>query len=78
VVVASDVTHFCENMESGRPFATAVNVGDMLEAFGTLAAHAPARDHIVPGHDPLVMARYPAASPALAGIAVRLDVAPGA
>src|SRR5262249_24656964 len=76
VVVASDVTHFYENMESGRPFTTAVNVGDMLEAFGALAAHAPSRDHIVPGHDPQARARYPAVSPELDGIAVRLDVKP--
>ena len=76
VVVASDVTHFYENMESGRPFSTAVNVGEMLEAFGALAAHAPARDHIVPGHAPQVMARYPAVSSELNGIVVRLDVAP--
>jgi glyoxylase-like metal-dependent hydrolase (beta-lactamase superfamily II) len=78
VVVASDVTHFYENIDSGRPFATAVNVGAMLEAFGTLVAQAPASNHIVPGHDPLVMARYPAPSTALAGIAVRLDVTPRA
>ena len=32
--------------------------------------------HIVPGHDPLVMQRYPAVSPALDGMIVRLDVAP--
>jgi glyoxylase-like metal-dependent hydrolase (beta-lactamase superfamily II) len=76
VVVASDVTHFYENMESGRPFSTAVNVGGMLEGFEALMALAPARDHIVPGHDPQVMARYPAVSPELAGIAVRLDVKP--
>ena len=76
VVVASDVTHFYENMESGRPFSTAVNVGDMLEAFGALADQAPAHEHIVPGHDPQVMARYPAVSPALEGIVVRLDVPP--
>ena len=31
---------------------------------------------IVPGHDPLVMQRYPAASKALEGIAVRLDAIP--
>jgi len=76
VVVASDVTHFYENMESGRPFTTAVNVGGMLDGFGALAAHAPSKAHIVPGHDPLVMARYPAVSGELAGIAVHLDVAP--
>jgi hypothetical protein len=30
----------------------------------------------VPGHDPLVFERYPAAKPGLEGIAVRLDAAP--
>jgi hypothetical protein len=32
--------------------------------------------HIIPGHDPLVMQRYPAPSKDLAGIVVRLDVPP--
>ena len=32
--------------------------------------------YVVPGHDPLVMRLYPPPSPDLAGIAVRLDVAP--
>jgi hypothetical protein len=32
----------------------------------------------VPGHDPLVMRRYKAVSPALEGICVRLDAAPAA
>ena len=77
VVLASDVTHFYENMESGRPFTTAFHVGDMLEGFDTLKRLAPTPQHIVPGHDPLVMQRYPAV-PGLEGIAVRLDVEPGA
>ena len=76
VVLASDVTHFYENMESGRPFTTALHVGEMLEAFDKLAAVAPTRGHIVPGHDPRVMQRYPAPSPELDGIVVRLDVMP--
>ena len=33
-------------------------------------------EHIVPGHDPLVMKYYPAVKAELEGIAVRLDVAP--
>jgi hypothetical protein len=37
---------------------------------------ADSEDHIVPGHDPLVRARYPAPSAELEGIAVRLDVEP--
>jgi hypothetical protein len=50
VVLASDVTHYYENMETGRPFTAAFNIGDMLEACDTLRAHAPSPHHIVPGH----------------------------
>ena len=76
VVLASDVTHFYENMDTGRPFVTSFHIGEMLEGFDLLRSVAPTPDHIVPGHDPLVMKRYPAANPALDGIAVRLDAAP--
>lgn len=76
VVVASDVTHFYENMMTGRPFTTSFHVGDMLEAFDTLRAHAPTPQHIVPGHDPKVLQFYPPPSPELAGIVARLDVTP--
>ncbi len=76
VVVASDVTHFYANMRTGRPFTTALHIDAMLEGFEKLRDCAPSEDHIIPGHDPLVMRRYPPASPDLAGIAVRLDVAP--
>jgi glyoxylase-like metal-dependent hydrolase (beta-lactamase superfamily II) len=47
VVLASDVSHFYENMESGRPFTTAFHVGDMLEGFDRLRALAPSPRHIV-------------------------------
>jgi glyoxylase-like metal-dependent hydrolase (beta-lactamase superfamily II) len=76
VVLASDVTHFYENMASSRPFTTAFHIGEMLEGFDRLLALAPDEDHIVPGHDPLVMKLYPAPSPELEGVAVRLDVPP--
>src|ERR1700732_5212795 len=76
VVLASDVTHFYENMASSRPFTTAFHIGEMLEGFDRLLALAPDEGHIVPGHDPLVMKLYPAPSPALEGIVVRLDVPP--
>ena len=67
VVLASDVTHFYENMASSRPFTTAFHIGEMLEGFDRLLALAPDEDHIVPGHDPLVMKLYPAPSPELEG-----------
>jgi hypothetical protein len=53
-----------------------LHVGDMLEAFDTLRAHAPSQQHVVPGQDPDVMRRYPPPKPELAGLVVRLDVAP--
>ena len=58
-------------MESGRPFTTAFHVGQMLESFDRLFALAPTRAHIVPGHDPEVMRRYPAPRPELEGIAIQ-------
>jgi glyoxylase-like metal-dependent hydrolase (beta-lactamase superfamily II) len=76
VVIASDVAHFYENFEKRRPFSSAFHVGQMLEGFETLDDLAPSREHIVPGHDPLVMRRYPAPSEELEGIVVRLDVPP--
>lgn len=76
VVLASDTTHYYENMDSGRPFTTTFHVGDTLEGYDRLRAIAPGPEHIVPGHDPMVMQLYPAPSPELDGIAVRLDVMP--
>ncbi len=76
VVLASDASHFYANFEQMRAYATVFNVGDMLEGFTTLKRLATSTQHVVPGHDPLVLRRYPAAKPGLEGLAVRLDVAP--
>ena len=78
VVVASDAIHFYANVETGNPFPIVFNVGDMMEGWARCRRLAASADHIVPGHDPLVRARYPAPSPELEDIAVRLDVAPSA
>ena len=75
VVLATDVTHFYENLEKNRPFTTAFHVGGMLDGFDRLRALAPSPQHIIPGHDPLVMQRYPAV-PGLEGIAVQLHAQP--
>jgi glyoxylase-like metal-dependent hydrolase (beta-lactamase superfamily II) len=76
VVVASDASHLYANMEEGRPFPIVHNVADMLEGFETLRSLASSRNHVVPGHDPLVLRRYPAAKPGLEGVVVRLDADP--
>ena len=76
VVVASDASHLYANFEQRRPFPVAFNVGEMLEGFKLLDRLAESPEHIVPGHDPLVMKYYPPAKPELEGVVVRLDVAP--
>jgi glyoxylase-like metal-dependent hydrolase (beta-lactamase superfamily II) len=78
VVLASDASHFYANFEEMRAYPTVYNVGDMLEGFATVGRLATSLAHVVPGHDPLVLKRYPAAKPGLEGIAVRLDVEPKA
>jgi len=59
VVLASDASHFYENMDRGRPFPIIYNVADMLQGYTRLHAAAASPDHIVPGHDPRVLELYP-------------------
>jgi glyoxylase-like metal-dependent hydrolase (beta-lactamase superfamily II) len=72
-VLGSDLTHLYEIIETGRPLPVVFDVGAMLEGYATLRRLASTPDAIVPGHDPLVRARYPPAGLGLVGIAVRLD-----
>ena len=73
VVLASDASHLYANIERASPFPIAYNVGEMVEAYRRAYALASSPEHVIPGHDPLVIARYPAASPELKGWIVRLD-----
>lgn len=72
VVLASDATHFYANIDEDRPFSLVHTLPEMYDAFDTVRALADSPAHIVPGHDPLVMERYPAAEPGLDGIAARI------
>ena len=76
VVIASDAAHFYAHMETGNPFPIVLNVGEMLEGHRTCHKLADSPRHVVPGHDPLVLRRYPAPSRELEGIAARLDAMP--
>ena len=73
VVLASDASHFYENMERGVPFHGTHDVERNLGSFKTLRELADSAEHVVPGHDPKVMQLYPAPSDELTGVAVRLD-----
>lgn len=73
VVLASDASHYYANMEQKRPYPIVYNVGDMVEGWRRAQALAESPAHVIPGHDPLVMERYPAPAEALQGAVVRLD-----
>ena len=76
VVLASDASHLYGNMELENPYPIIFKSNEMVEGFQKLRDLADSNDHIIPGHDPLVLDYYPALSDDLEGIVVRLDVAP--
>jgi len=73
LVLASDAAHYYANMDRELPYPFVFNVGDTLEGYRRARALADSPGHIIPGHDPLVLERYPAASSELKGWVVRLD-----
>jgi len=74
VVLASDAAHFWANLTRETPFPIVVDIPDYLDSLRTVRALAPSLDHLIPGHDPAVLARFPGE----AGVTdvVRLDLAP--
>lgn len=75
VVLASDALHFYANWQQKRPFPILYDVSAYLEAFRRIEALADSPAHVIPGHDPLVLRRYPRALPDVDDI-VRLDLPP--
>lgn len=72
VVLASDAIHYYENLRAENPFPVLVSTIDYVDALARVRALADSDDHVVPGHDPAVLATYPAATPDTRGMAVRL------
>ncbi|RNB83116.1 N-acyl homoserine lactonase family protein [Brevibacillus nitrificans] len=72
VVLASDATHYYKNINEDRPFWVVTNLAQMYDAFELVKSLADSPELIIPGHDPLVMERFPAASDELEGIVVRI------
>ena len=72
VVLASDASHFYENIGSDRPYSIVDHLPSMYRAFDRIRELADAEELIIPGHDPAVLKRFPAAAPGLAGLAVRV------
>ena len=76
VVVASDASHLYVNMRKGLPFPAVYHISEMLEGHRTIQRLADSPEHVVPGHDPLVMDLYPPPTPELNGVVVSLDSPP--
>jgi glyoxylase-like metal-dependent hydrolase (beta-lactamase superfamily II) len=75
IVLGSDSAHFYANLEPGRPFPILDDLHTYVAAQRTALELASSPQHFIPGHDPLVLARYPSARTGLED-AVRLDLAP--
>ncbi len=60
VVLAADAAHYYEEIEKLRPFPTLHDLAKMYQAYETVNHLADSPGHVIPGHDPLVMQRYPA------------------
>lgn len=72
VVLASDAAHFYRNIEEDRPFSIVTDLSRMYGAFDLAYSLADSPELVVPGHDPSVMERFPAAREGLEGVAVRI------
>jgi glyoxylase-like metal-dependent hydrolase (beta-lactamase superfamily II) len=69
VVLASDAVHYYENLTAENPFPVLISTIDYIEALRAVARLADGPDHIIPGHDPLVLSRFPAAGSDRIGVA---------
>jgi glyoxylase-like metal-dependent hydrolase (beta-lactamase superfamily II) len=58
VVLASDATHFWANIRTRSPFPIVVDMARTLEGYEIVESLADGADHIIPGHDPLVLSRF--------------------
>jgi len=76
IVLASDTAHYYANVESHHPFPLVENVADMLDGFRLLRRLAPSPAHLVPGHDPEVLRRFPVSLANGPPEIVRLDLDP--
>jgi glyoxylase-like metal-dependent hydrolase (beta-lactamase superfamily II) len=72
VVLASDATHFDEELEQERPFAVVHDVERMQLAYDLLKEHARGGATVVAGHEPAVAHAYERVEQASAAEVVRI------
>lgn len=70
-VLASDASHFFDNIGADKPYSIVDHLPSMYEAFDWITERVRGDGSIVPGHDPSVLERYPAV-PGLGRLVVRV------
>lgn len=74
VMLASDGTHFWDNIRTRNPFPVITDAVQSLTAYEIIEGLADGPEHIIPGHDPQVLSCFPT-FPGIADV-VRLDADP--
>lgn len=73
--LASDASHYYENFERGKPFPIVIDMAAMLAGFQRIQNLGSSPQLVVPGHDPLVLDRFPRLDNG-ADFVARLDCGP--
>lgn len=74
VMLASDGTHFWDNIRTRNPFPVITDAVQSLTAYEIIEGLADGPEHIIPGHNPQVLLCFPT-FPGIADV-VRLDADP--
>ncbi|MFT8422812.1 MAG: N-acyl homoserine lactonase family protein [Gluconacetobacter sp.] len=77
VVLANDTCHYEKNVIDRHPVCAFVDLREMMEGFDKIMHLADGdMSRIIPGHDPIVMQRFPSPDKSLKDIVVRVDLPP--
>jgi glyoxylase-like metal-dependent hydrolase (beta-lactamase superfamily II) len=73
LVLASDAVHMYDNMLKQNPYPAVFDMCEVLNGYRDMQELVDSPDRIIPGHDPLILKTFPAASAKLDGVVARLD-----
>ena len=76
VVLASDSAHLYTHLDENKVFPITYNAEDAVAGYARLKKLAASPAHVIPGHDPKVLQRYPAPNAALKGWVAKLGIEP--
>jgi glyoxylase-like metal-dependent hydrolase (beta-lactamase superfamily II) len=76
LLLAGDSVHVEANLRQRRPFPLYTDLAATFRDYDRVLELAGDLDHVIAGHEPSVIERYPALSPELAGRVARLDLEP--